>query len=128
MAVSNPESFHLEARFQRACAVCGATGEFDAHHVVERQELRRRGLPEWDTRNALRLCQILGAVGGNCHSGQSTGLRRVRLDQLRDENLEYAFEALGAFAYFYLRRRYVGEDSRVEAAYMQASAEEVAFP
>lgn len=126
--VSNPESFRLEARFQRACAVCGATGEFDPHHVVERQELRRRGLLEWDTRNALRLCKILGAAGGNCHSAHTTGARRVRLDQLLDENVDYAFEALGAFAYFYLRRRYVGEDARVEAAYMQASAEEVAFP
>lgn len=124
MSVSNPESFWLEARWQKCCAECDATGEFDAHHVIERQWLRRQGLPEWDTRNALRLCPLTGG----CHGGQTSKLHKIQLTNLLDENIAYAFEVMGAAAYFYLRRHYAGEDPRVEEAYMRASAEEVAFP
>lgn len=110
-AVSNPESFWYEARAQMCCAECGSTGEFDAHHAVERQELRRRGLPEWDTRCALRLCPLTGG----CHGGQTSKLHKIQLTNLTDDNVAYAFEALGAAAYYYLRRHYAGYDPRVEA-------------
>jgi hypothetical protein len=126
--VSNPESFRLEAQSQRVCANCGRSGSFDAHHVVEKQELKKRGLPRYDTRGALRLCTPLWGSGGNCHGGQTSKLRKIPLAKLLDVNVEYAFEVMGASAYFYLRRHYAGEDARVEEAYMRASAEEVAFP
>lgn len=128
MIVSNPESFWLEARAQRVCANCGRAGNFDAHHVVEKQELKSRGLPTHDTRGALRLCSPLWGKGSNCHGGQTSKLCKIPLAKLLDVNIEYAFEVLGASAYYYLRRHYVGEDARVEAAFMHASAEEVAFP
>lgn len=106
-----PADFWATAGAQRACAQCGRfTREWDAHHVVEKQELSRRKLPLWDRRNALRLCN--GPF--SCH-GQHTGAgSRVQLRKLRNENYEYAFEVLGAYAYDYLRRRYRGEDPRLE--------------
>jgi hypothetical protein len=58
--ISNSESFWLQARSQRVCAVCGHGGHFQAHHVVPKQWLRVNGFPEearCDTRNALRLCE-----------------------------------------------------------------------
>lgn len=113
--VNNRASFKNEARHQRVCAVCHSPGAYDPHHVVEKKELKKRGLSEWDTRNALRLCKILGAPGGNCHSRHTTYTRLVKTGELRDENIEFAFEALGLYAYDYLRRHYDDseEDPRV---------------
>jgi hypothetical protein len=109
--VDNPESFHAEARYQGACANCRKMGgEWEAHHVVEKQECKKRGAALYDTRNALRLC-----IGpGSCHGGQHT-ITNVKLCVLTDDNLTFAFEVLGAGAYDYLRRRYDGEDPRVDA-------------
>lgn len=84
-------------------------GEWEAHHVVERQELKQRGWPEHDTRLALRLC--MGPA--SCHGGQHT-IKRVKLTSLTDDNLVAAFEVLGAYAYDYLKRRYDGADDRIE--------------
>lgn len=132
MSVSNPASFYLEAQSQKVCAVCGEVSVFDAHHVVERQELRKLKLPEWDTRGALRLCtsdpRKMTIIGNQCHGGHTGGSRRVRLVELTDDNVSYAFEALGPYAYFYLLRRYTGHDDRVEDAYLKATAEEIEFP
>lgn len=113
----------MEARSQGVCAVCGKGGPFEAHHVLERQELSRRGLPEFDTRGALRLCK---EAVGNCHSRHTTATRRVKFSELTEENISYAFEALGPFAIDYLTRRYEVDDGRVEAALQRA--EEVALP
>lgn len=118
MPVSNPASFRAEARYQRVCAGCGKGGEHQAHHVVDQQELRRRGLPEWDTRNALRLCPLY--VPGSCHTGQTNALRRVKLADLTDDNVEHAFEMLGAYAYDYLHRHYDGDDDRIDRALREA--------
>lgn len=106
MAISNPESFRAEARAQFECAVCGSTGSWDPHHVVQRQHLRRLGLPEWDTRNALRLCQ-------DCHTAHTSHYRKVPLVKILDENVAYAYEALGTAAFDYFARRYSGADPRV---------------
>jgi hypothetical protein len=109
--VDNPESFHAEARYQGMCANCHRIkGLWQAHHVIELQECKAKGAPLYSTRNALRLC--IGA--GSCHGGQHT-IKRVRLACLTDDNLEFAFQYLGAYAYDYLRRRYDGEDARVDA-------------
>lgn len=113
--VATGTEFWAAARAQRACAGCGViTGGWDAHHVVERQELKRRHEPQFDARNALRLCNER-APGENCHGAHTSAMRRVKLTDLRVENLDYAFEILGPFAHDYLARRYAGEDSRLKS-------------
>lgn len=102
--------FWEAARQQLLCAQCDrATRNWDAHHVIEKQELRRRGFDEWDPRNALRLCS--GPL--SCHAQHTGAAKRVDLKNLTDENLDYAFWALGAYAYDYLHRRYDGQDERL---------------
>lgn len=79
------------------------------HHVVYEQHVRRAGGDRWDPRNALALCVP-------CHmSHHRRGTKIVPLVALRDENYAFAFELLGAAAFDYLRRRYVGDDPRLHA-------------
>lgn len=77
------------------------------HHVVYEQHVKREGGDRWDPRNALRLCV-------SCHSSHHRRGRVVPLVALRDENYEFAAELLGSAAYDYLRRRYAGEDPRLD--------------
>lgn len=86
--------------------------------MIEKQELRRRGLPQYDIRNALRLCPP--NVGEGCHGGQTTALRRVPASALTDDNVAYAFEKLGPFAFYYITRRYAGGDERLDRAVAEA--------
>jgi hypothetical protein len=79
------------------------------HHVVYEQHVRNEGGDCHDGRNALCLCD-------SCHmSHHRRGTRVVPLEVLRDCNFEFAGELLGPAAYDYLRRRYVGEDPRLDA-------------
>lgn len=98
--------FREAAMAQRVCRGCGRTDRWAAHHVVYAQEVRRRGGNEWDGRNAMRLCD-------RCH-GKHHGPQRIALGRLSEANLDFAFELLGPFAYDYLRRRYTGDDPRLE--------------
>lgn len=104
---ANKRAFHEAAWAQRVCAVCGASGEYESHHVIERQKLRIIGRLDlvWDLRNALRLC-------GDCHAKHTGGWRRVFLSRLTDENYEFAWFVLGMEAADYLRRIYQGKDHR----------------
>lgn len=122
MPIQNAASFHDEARYQRACANCGATGAFHAHHVVDKQALRRvlgcaKGDPQlYDTRNALRLCD--GLDGKRCHMNMEWGgVSRIKVPtkKLKDDNIVYAFEVLKAWAADYLRGEYddVDADPRI---------------
>lgn len=89
----------------------GTPARVQQHHVVYRQEVEREGGDTGDARNALALCVTCHAR----HHGRQPG-RVVELVVLRDENIEYAVDLLGAGrAYNYLRRRYAGSDPRVEA-------------
>jgi hypothetical protein len=117
VSVQNPASFHDEARFQRACANCGATGAYHAHHVVDKQALRRKlGCSKrddrlYDTRNALRLCD--GLHGPRCHMNMEwggVGRTKVPTKRLLDQNIHYAFEVLGPYAADYLRHEYDDTD------------------
>lgn len=93
------------------------------HHVVYKQELERRwksGLIDttiWpsltrlvtDPRNLADVCH-------QHHFGHHDGSDyKMSMALLPDEAVEFAFEALGAYAYDYLRRRYAGEDPRLES-------------
>lgn len=101
-------------RFRRAgrgirCRLCVVKRSAQSHHVVYEQELARRGLVLWDLRNQMPLC-------ADCHEKHHKRGRPIPLIFLTDDNIEYAFEALGAFAYDYLRQRYAGDDDRLEQA------------
>lgn len=109
--ICNPSSFRLEARAQRVCAVCQGTGQFHAHHVVDKAILRRYGRTGnalYDTRNALRLCEGLGTK--RCHFQFENRRIVVTTKMLLDDNIVYAFEVLGIFAADYLRREYDDAD------------------
>lgn len=102
--------FESAAAAQERCANCGSEGAWDPHHAgVYEQELRRLKLPLWDPENALRLCW-------RCHALHHAPASKLALSILRDENINYAFGVLGPRGYDYLRRRYTGQDRRLEAA------------
>ena len=114
--MDNAASFHAEARYQRRCAACGAQDRpFHAHHVVDRQELGRRGAPIFDPRNALRLCDDLER-GRRCHLNFEYAGLEVALSALTDENIAFAVEVLGDYAVDYLRGQYAGDDDRLSTA------------
>ena len=137
MALGDPVqdklAFRLEAQWQVACGACGAVGKpFHAHHVVDRQILRRErgivGNAAYDTRNALRLCAGLDTE--RCHMRfENGGVAAVTIptSNLLDENIAYAFEVLGLWAADYLRREYddTARDPRIlklESSYERAAA------
>lgn len=100
-SISNAASFRAEARWQRVCAICGAGGAFQAHHVVPKHVLRRLGLPLYDPRNALRLCtqcHMLFEWGG-------PGKVPIPVLRLTDQNICYVWETLGV-AVVRLERKY----------------------
>ena len=101
MAVSNPGSFRAEARWQRVCQVCGAGGHFNAHHTIPKHILRRLGLPLYDTRGALRLCD-------HCHmqfEWGGPGKQEIPVRCLPDQAICYVWEVLGPTAVM-LERKY----------------------
>jgi hypothetical protein len=99
--------FKLEAARQLQCAVTGdKADDWHAHHVVEKAELKRMGLPKlkrYDRRNALRL-------KASVHLGTTA----IPMTCLTNDNLEYAFEVLGVRAIYYLQSHYEGTDPRFE--------------
>lgn len=109
--ISNPSSFHNEARFQRACAFCGLPGKpFEAHHVVKKQRLRARGLPEHDPRGAIRLCEGLGTA--KCHYRIEKGGEKLETAKLPQAAICYVWDCLGVAGYNELEREYTGAERR----------------
>lgn len=112
----NPQSFWNEARFQSTCGLCGKARRFHAHHVVDRQTLRRvaglSGDDLYDPRNAMRLCQEIGNPKIRCHFQHENAVegQKVPTRKLSDTHVEYAFEKLGDWALDYLRRDYDDSD------------------
>lgn len=104
---ANRNAFHEAAWKQRVCQACGAGGGYETHHVVEKKKLKQDGRLDlvWDIRNALRLCH-------GCHAAHTYGYRRVNLQDLTDDNYEFALFFLGRAASSYLRRHYNGKDAR----------------
>lgn len=94
------------------CEDCGSRQAINRHHVVYRQHVRAEHGDEWDPDNALGLC-------GSCHPRHHHQKTKLPLIRLRPENIAFAFRLLGTGGYDYLRRRYAGEDPRLELALEQ---------
>lgn len=77
------------------------------HHVVERQELKRRKGDASDARNGVFLCF-------RCHGDVTSASRRLTLAALPDSVFEFAWELMGPAATVYLRRYHDGEDERLD--------------
>jgi hypothetical protein len=76
--------------------------------VVDKATLKTRchltGDALYDPRNALRLCE--GLDTNRCHMQFENRRVEITTAMLTDDNIEYAFEVLGIYAYDYLRREY----------------------
>jgi hypothetical protein len=110
MIISNPASFRAEAQFQRVCAYCEKADSFQSHHVVPKQDLRRRGLPLYDTRGALRLCE--GLDTDKCHMRIEKGIYVLETAKLLQVNICYVWETLDMAGQNLLERNYTGVDRR----------------
>lgn len=110
---------------------CGRKRGLQLHHVIYRQELRRHvprapdGLP-----NIVSEIALLGdrrnliPVGPKCHAAHHNRQRPFHLRWLPSETFEFAAETLGADrAYEYLRRRYAGDDPRLDALLTRTESE-----
>jgi hypothetical protein len=114
------EAFQLAAWGQRACAVSRDGRDWDpaigknweAHHVIEKRELKARGLAHllWDERNALR-------VRPDIHRRHTNRMEPIPLRCLKQDNIDFAFEVMGASAKEHLERLYPGADARVQRAF-----------
>lgn len=97
--------FRQAARAQRVCqnpACTTPTAAWSAHHVVYEQDLRRLGLPIYDTRNAMRLCR-------DCHGQHHSRAAPIPVAVLTTNHIEYAREVFGDAYVDYLHRRYIPE-------------------
>lgn len=95
--MSNPASFHSEARYQGKCQHPDCeeplTYHWHAHHVVYRQHVEAHGGNVWDTRNAMRLCNRLPH---DCHRTKHHNRKApVPMSVVRDETIEFAVEVMG---------------------------------
>ncbi len=88
----------------------GQIHNLDHHHIVYRQAVVRAGGDVWDPRNGITLCS-------GCHPKQHNSTRwSLALTALPASAYAFASELLGpGAAYNYLRRRYAGDDPRLEA-------------
>jgi hypothetical protein len=97
----------------RCICGCGARAVHD-HHVVFAQHL----LPSerLDRRNLVPMALV-------CHGAHHSGSRRLSLHVLPGPVFEFAAAALGRErAYNYLRRRYDGNDPRLDALLEEVAA------
>lgn len=93
-----PRELFRDAVLPGRCRVCGRRGVV-AHHVVYKQELRKRGLLEYDVRDAMPLCDL-------CHARHHNRSQPIPIQMLTDGHIDFAFEVLGPAALIYLARRY----------------------
>jgi hypothetical protein len=108
----------------RCACGCGRVRGVQWHHVVYQQEIRRvvreqteHGPPDVAREMALLTSRRnLMPLGPRCHAAHHNRSKPLRLALLPDSAFEFAAELLGAGrAYEYLKRRYVGEDPRLDA-------------
>lgn len=90
-----------EAR-EEACRCCGSRTRLTLHHVVYEQHVRRAGGDPFDPDDSLTVCF-------SCHMAHHHGVdRRIRVSQLRPENLAFARALFGEYADDYIARYYDG--------------------
>lgn len=99
---------------RRCVCGCGRRGGHD-HHVIYRQELRRRASLERSYRALETDRRNVVPVAFDCHGGHHSGARRLRMHVLPDAVFEFAGELMGSAAYDYLAARYAGGDPRHDA-------------
>lgn len=106
---------------RRARCVCGC-GQASAnnHHVIYQQELRhRKNTAEWRAmRNGVKIAhdpRNLVPMAFDCHMAHHNRSRVLSLVVLPDVAFEFAGLLMGPAAFDYLRRRYRGDDPRLEA-------------
>lgn len=122
------------------CILCGRRAH-QRHHIVYQQELRRAApVPRWDKRDgrtrpdevveaAARQAELLRdnrnlvPVCHPCHGRHHSGACQFSLGLLPDSVFVFAAEVLGEGpAYEYLRRRYSGDDRRLDALVSKEAA------
>jgi hypothetical protein len=98
-----------EASREICCRICGSSHRLNIHHVVYEQHVRREGGNTLDPDNGLTLCFT-------CHMKHHHGADdRIAVSQLREENVDFAFDLLGPAAYDYFIR-YYDNDRKEELA------------
>jgi hypothetical protein len=110
VAFDNYRAFFEAARWQGVCAVCERPGgDWEAHHVVQKQVCRREHAPQHSPDNALRVCE-------RDHVNHTNAVARIPLGRLRNENIAWARRWLGPeLAYNYLSTQYGGPpDARID--------------
>lgn len=103
-----PESgVPLQGRRRPRCIACAGRA-VHRHHTIYEQHIEREGGDVADDRNLVWVCfQCHGA-----HHGRSAPLE---LGMLPDSVFAFAFDLLGPASFDYMRRRYSGDDPRLEA-------------
>lgn len=100
-----------------ACG-CGRAGQ-NGHHVIYRQELRRRAErgPGGVSYRALIVDRRnLVPMAFDCHGAHHARSRVLAMHRLPDSVFEFAREVLGVGpAWVYLSRHYAGHDDRLDA-------------
>jgi hypothetical protein len=108
------DSFPPDSDPELRCRSCQKRGAHQ-HHVVRAQDVEKWHGDTKDRRNALRVCW-------DCHEKHHLSGRPVKLKTsiLRDENIEFAFELMGAAAADYLRGKYDDSagDPRIEREFI----------
>jgi hypothetical protein len=110
-----------------ACG-CGKRRGLHRHHVVYQQKIREVVAGERAAGTVLREATLVAdrrnivMLGFNCHAAHHGRQRVLPLRALPGSAYEFAAELLGAGeAYEYLRRRYSGEDWRLDALLREAA-------
>lgn len=97
--------------------MCGCAGRAVAqHHVITRQELRRRATVVFPYRELIEDPRNLVPVAFACHERHHSRFLPLKVMVLPDSVFEFAVELMGrGEAHAYLSRVYRGRDPRLDA-------------
>jgi hypothetical protein len=106
-ADSGRSRYDVYAVRKRCVCGCGRSG-VQKHHVVYVQDIKRAGGKVDDPRNLVPVWHV-------CHARHHAAVTRLELRMLPTSVFDFAEELLGpGAAYEYLRRRYRGDDMRLD--------------
>lgn len=111
-------AFWEEGRWQASCAVRDCPdkpGSWDVHHVCYAQHVRAIDPSQVDDpRNSLRVTNGGFKLGG-CHGRHHGRQRKIKVSELRDDNIVFAIELMGRGpAQNYFERYYDDDGCLVE--------------